>query len=690
MWITFLTRNLRGNSPTLVCTKAPTISLFSDNAIAEELTDPELAYLRHFALKIEAHMTDDTFAKLPFAFPEANIATFKITKARAEFLSAFKPVAYDCCIASCCCYVGPHANLQACPYCKEPRFNARGHPRKRFTYVPIIPRLKAFYESQKSAQSMQYRGKFQRDSAGTIKDIFDSKNYIRLCQTFVTIDGRACSHKFFADLRDIALGLSTDGFCPFRKRKKTCWPILVYNYNLPPEIRFWIRHILCVGVVPGPNKPKDFDSFLWPAVEELLQLAMGVKAYDITRGELFALRAFLIVVFGDIPAVSMVMRIKGHNGLLPCRMCKIRALRIPDSRAPTHYVPHNRAQHPSVKADAYAIKVYDTASLPLRTHAEFTQQAREVQMAPNEAQSQQLAKEFGIKGISVLSYLSSLFFPLSFPYDFMHLIFENVIKNLILLWTGQFKNLDEGNGEYELMPKVWEAVGAATAACGSSIPSAFGARPPNVSDDKMASTADTWSFWMLYLGPVLLSKRFRRRLYFDHFIRLVKLIHICLQFEISQNDIVFLRTGFQQWVEDYEKYVQSLEVSCSRAIDSQREFRLYYQYKPERLSACPITIHALLHIADGIEDAGPVWTSWAFPTERFCGQLLPAIRSRRHPFSNIDNYIVASAQLSQIKIRFGLEEELALKPKQTDLIRGSVSHPSCMSFEVKSNVTCYY
>ncbi|TEB06227.1 hypothetical protein FA13DRAFT_1566913, partial [Coprinellus micaceus] len=53
----------------------------------------------------------------------------------------------------------------------------------------------------------------------------------------------------------------------------------------------------------------------------------------------------------------------------------------------------------------------------------------------------------------------------------------------------------------------------------------------------------------------------------------------------------------------------------------------------------------LLHIADSIEQAGPVWTSWAFPTERSCGRLLPAIRSRRHPFANLDNYVVASAQL---------------------------------------------
>jgi hypothetical protein len=120
--------------------------------------------------------------------------------------------------------------------------------------------------------------------------------------------------------------------------------------------------------------------------------------------------------------------------------------------------------------------------------------------------------------------------------------------------------------------------------------------------------------------------------------------------------------------------------------------RLYYQYSPSRLSACPLTIHALLHVVDGMEAAGPVWTYWAFPTERFCGRLLPEIRSRRHPFSNIDNFVVASAKLSQIKIMYNLDQELSLRPKKAEVLRGSFSHPSCASmssFLFQSNSFSY-
>ena len=38
---------------------------------------------------------------------------------------------------------------------------------------------------------------------------------------------------------------------------------------------------------------------------------------------------------------------------------------------------------------------------------------------------------------------------------------------------------------------------------------------------------------------------------------------------------------------------------------------MYYIHDLTQTSACPLTIHALLHIAWGIRVAGPVWTYWA-------------------------------------------------------------------------------
>lgn len=115
--------------------------------------------------------------------------------------------------------------------------------------------------------------------------------------------------------------------------------------------------------------------------------------------------------------------------------------------------------------------------------------------------------------------------------------------------------------------------------------------------------------------------------------------------------------------------------------------RLYYQNNPARLSTCPITIHALLHIADSIISSGPVWASWAFPMERYCGILKPAIRSRRHPFVALDNYIADVARLAQAKAIFNATEVLALRPPPND---HSVRVPGCTSRSVLTEIYTTY
>jgi hypothetical protein len=247
----------------------------------------------------------------------------------------------------------------------------------------------------------------------------------------------------------------------------------------------------------------------------------------------------------------MFMRMKGHNGLSPCRMCKIIGLRIPGSRNNAHYVPLDRSRHPSVAADARAVQVYDGGNLPMRTQSEIIAQGRQVEAAKTEAESERLAKTTGVKGVSVLSYLGSLSFPGSFPYDFMHLIWENLLKNLILLWTGEFKGLDSGREDYELSKAVWEGIGARTASAFDTIPSAYGSRVPNIAKDRPNVSAEMWSFWAIYLGPVLLRRRFKNRKYFTHFIELVRLLTICLQFEITDEEIEDVRVGFINWVRIY-------------------------------------------------------------------------------------------------------------------------------------------
>jgi hypothetical protein len=50
-------------------------------------------------------------------------------------------------------------------------------------------------------------------------------------------------------------------------------------------------------------------------------------------------------------------------------------------------------------------------------------------------------------------------------------------------------------------------------------------------------------------------------------------------------------------------------------------YRIFYQHDSSRLLTCLFSIYTLLHIADRIESAGPVWCYWVFVMEWFCSAV---------------------------------------------------------------------
>jgi hypothetical protein len=386
---------------------------------------------------------------------------------------------------------------------------------------------------------------------GHIQDIFDGKDYLHLLETEIVLNHQGTGEKFFASDWDVALGLSTDGFCPFKRRQHSAWPLIIFNYNLPPEIRVWTEHIICLGVIPGPKAVKDLDSFLEPLIDELLKLAKGVPVFDAVANEMFNFRAHLLKAFGDMPAIAKLMRMKGHNRFCSCRFCKITGVRIPMSTNKTHYVPLDRSTHPNPNS----IPCFDPAELPMRTHAEMVSQARAVDAAllQSSAESERLSKACGINGVSSLFRLPSISFPFACPIDFMHLLYENVIPNLVRLWNGSFKELGS-DPDCRIPSADWDAIGRACGASGATIPSQLGGRVPNLAQHPGEMTAEAWSFWTLYLAPIVLHNQFTDATFYQHFLQLRSLVELCIQYDISFKELDEIEKGFREWVVEYERY----------------------------------------------------------------------------------------------------------------------------------------
>jgi hypothetical protein len=128
---------------------------------------------------------------------------------------------------------------------------------------------------------------------------------------------------FIEDARNLRLSLATDGFNPFLENntKYSMRPVFVVPYNLPPWECMEESNFMMALLIPGPaSRGKDFDPFLEPLVEDLLELWFGVRAYDGLSGKMFNLCATVLRCIHDYPALSTLSgrTTKGYFACIHC------------------------------------------------------------------------------------------------------------------------------------------------------------------------------------------------------------------------------------------------------------------------------------------------------------------------------------------------------------------------------------
>lgn len=128
---------------------------------------------------------------------------------------------------------------------------------------------------------------------------------------------------FAEDARNMRLAIATDGFNPFGKvsNSYSMWPVLVMPLNLPPWESVDPSNCIMSLLIPGPTSPgKDFDLFLEPLIEELLELWIGVSTYDAFSARKFNLRAAVLWCIHDYPALSTLSgrTTKGYYACIHC------------------------------------------------------------------------------------------------------------------------------------------------------------------------------------------------------------------------------------------------------------------------------------------------------------------------------------------------------------------------------------
>ncbi|XP_057773074.1 uncharacterized protein LOC130992454 [Salvia miltiorrhiza] len=292
-------------------------------------TYSQLSWMTQFmSIKTESHMSERTYnqmsSMMKAALPEGNNCPEDFYSTKRNLRGLGLPVEkIDCCVNNCMLYWGETSELHTCMFCDQSRYKdslrASGSrrkkqvPAKQMHYFPLTPRLQRLFASPATAEQMRWHATSTDD--GIMRHPADSPAWKHLNSVFPG---------FADEIRNVRLGLSTDGFAPFAQsgRQYSSWPVIVTPYNLPPWLCMKEQFMFLTVLVPGPSNPKmKLDVFLQPLIHELKSLwEVGVNTYDISLKQNFQMRAALIWTISDFPAYAMLSG-WGTAGKLACPHC---------------------------------------------------------------------------------------------------------------------------------------------------------------------------------------------------------------------------------------------------------------------------------------------------------------------------------------------------------------------------------
>jgi hypothetical protein len=237
-------------------------------------------------------------------------------------LSGVVPVLEDMCINGCVAFTGPLASMQTCLICAEPRYDKRKKARQQYSYYPLGPQLQARRRSSDMAKKMHHH-------SNTIRDIYtyaraNSGKVLPVKEISDIIDGediRQAIARGEISENDTLLFFSLDGAQLYQSKLSDCWIQIWILFNLSPELRYKKAHILPGMVIPGPNKPKNLDSFMFSGLRHLSALQKeGLRCWDAYLKTVVDDYPFLVFVGADTPAMAAVDGLVGHHGKAGCRL----------------------------------------------------------------------------------------------------------------------------------------------------------------------------------------------------------------------------------------------------------------------------------------------------------------------------------------------------------------------------------
>ena len=428
----------------------------------------------------------------------------------------------------------------------------------------------------------------------------------------------------------MVLMLSMDGAQLLRNKKSDCWIYIWILLDLAPDQRYKIRNIIPGGVIPGPGKPKDIDSFLFPGLAHVSALQReGLHIWDGYDRVAALSFLFLLLILADAVAMAELTGSVGHHGRKGCRLlCGFFGRNKPHG---SHYYPAllrplnsnwEGCSHPDI--DVLALQPVDPD--------EYRKDLDFVLLSPANGEYNKQRLETGIKKASIFDgLLCILELPTCFPGDIMHQPVINLTALMFDLFCDREPCRKDLRGVWDwavLKGNVWKTHGQAVANAAPWFPRSFDRTPRNPAD-KLSSGYKAWELLLYFygLGPGFFYGLLPER-YYLHYCKLVVAIRIMYQRQISHQQLQLAHKFLLEWVVEFE--------------------RLYYQQKVERLHFVRQCVHSLVHLGPETTRLGPPSLSAQWTMERVIGVFGSLLQQPSKLFSNLREQARRVAEINAV------------------------------------------
>eukprot|EP00775_Hariotina_reticulata_P000311 gene312-523_t len=212
-----------------------------------------------------------------------------------------------------------------CPKCQQPRFETLKNGKKKARLQLVLRSLADFIERVYKHPELAKWAHYHADNVSRSNDVCDFQ------------DGKAYQQamqdeRFRNDARNLLMALITDGVQPHKDDSKySMWPLAATFYNWPPWLRYQLGVTTLLGVIPGSTLPMsalDLQPVLEIITDQLELLSKhGVQVWDAHKGEMFTCYVKLVQAISDIRGIEKILKFPSTPAVFACFFCWLRGLR---------------------------------------------------------------------------------------------------------------------------------------------------------------------------------------------------------------------------------------------------------------------------------------------------------------------------------------------------------------------------